>query len=167
MHARERRRFNLRVQIANRECNYWRLMKLMPGWQGCNLFAYDHCPHRESRIRLKIEIYRRSPHTLVIDLRQQSDENTLPVSWLQNMRVHLYLDLRSAEAVACNDRPLKLCDPCPEEWQRQLDEKISSDYFLADLLTFWIDKALTPVARLPKLAFNGDRPEVQPLAGLP
>lgn len=140
---------NLALQMAHRECNYYRLLKLIPDWESCDLFTLDQQPKRGATIRLSLKIIQRSRYSLFIFLDQQAGKYSLPIPWLQNMHIQVYLDLRSAEVVRCNGKSLSIYHQCLQKWRKQLIEKINSDYFMADLLTFWINQALAPPEKLP------------------
>lgn len=145
----KKRHLDLATTMVRRECNHLRLLKLMPDWQ--NLAEFKTCCPLASgqQLDLTLTILERTTYTLVVQIEQQVNQNSLSISWLQNIQVRIYLDTRSAEVIACNNQSLPNWCTHAATRVEYLQAKVDCDQFLDDLLSFWMGNAMALPEAVP------------------
>ena len=144
-------RIDFKTLLAQREFNYLRLLKLMPSLENNDHFQFCYHPAPSHHLQLSLEVTHRAPYTLTVHIRQKANQNKLAIIWLQNMKVQLYIDVKTTEVIECNEQILlaRSTRRDYEEYIQRLLKKARYDSFLADLLTFWINHAMAPENTLP------------------
>lgn len=132
-----RYKVDLKAFMADCEANYYRLRKLLTGFEEEAGVAVA-LPGDGGDL-MTIDIVERTPYTCLLDVRQAGVSALAP--WLPHMhlRVRLYHDARLAEVVNCgglrSPRPRYLY---PNEGMLQPDEKAQWNRFLSEWLALAI-----------------------------
>jgi len=134
-----RYKVDLKAFMADCEANYYRLLKLLPGFDDLDRFQL-RLPGA-NQVIMTLDVIERTPYTSLVEICQQGTKPTRLAEWLPepSLKVRLYHDARLAEVVHCagrrNPRPRYLY---PNEDMLQPDEKAQWNRFLSEWLALAI-----------------------------
>ena len=138
-----RYKVDLKNYMADCEANYYRLKKLLPGFDDADSVQFA-LPGSDD-VLLSIEVIERTPYTSLVAIRQHGVTALAPWIPASSLKVRLYHDARLAEVVnfagARSPRPRY---HYPNEEMLQPDEKAQWNRFLSEWLELAIQRGLAP-----------------------
>ena len=124
---------DLKAQMASCESNYYKLMRLMPDLDTCDLRRFQVSWHQH-RAQVEIRVEERFAYTSTLRVEQRYEDNR----WVQMpaLIVRLYHDARMAEVICRKQRrQLQGRYSYPNAQMHQPDEKAQLNRYLGEWLS--------------------------------
>lgn len=138
---------DLASDMAECDANYLRLRRLFPAMDQQDEFTFGMPAHTLEGARVQIRVLSRARYTTALAVEVSSQEGQPFIRW-PRLKVHIYLDVKSAEVVQFErHRNFRYRYQTPNRHMFAPDEKSQVNRFLGELLTHCLEygHSLEPV----------------------